>query len=129
MKKTKFFEASVVVLDSDKSVSVTSTDFYPGNEGEAVDSEVSYNARVILTRDACGNLAYLIHPHAKTGTHRYEPLHETEYGSVTTTKQDIRVLLKFPRRAGFMVVARHLIAETSRIAAFLIDFSIKHYGL
>ena len=125
----KTFKASVVVLDSDKSVSVTSTDFNPGNEGAANYSEVSYNAKVILSRDDCGNLSYLIQPHAKSGTHRYESLHDTEYGSVTTTKQDIRVLLKFPRRAGFMAAAHHLIAETSRIAAFLINFSIKHYGL
>ena len=127
--KTKQFGASVVVLDSDKRVSVTSTEFNPGPEGEAIESEVSYNAKVILTRDDCGNPAYLILPHAKTGTHRYEPLHDTEYGTVTTTKQDIRVLLKFPRRAGFIAAARHLIAEASRIATFLLDFSIKHYGV
>ena len=128
MKKNNF-NAHVVVLDGDKYAQVTSSEFFRGTDDECIDSEVTYNAKVTLTRDDCGNRSYLIQPHAKTGTHRYEPLFDLEHGSVTTTKQDIRVVLKFPRRAGFMAAARHLISESTRIASFFMNHSINHYGL
>lgn len=123
----RFFDASVVTLDSDRFVAVTSSKYR--NNVEDTYPEVTYNAKVTLSRDDEGNLSYLIQPHAKTGTHRYEPVFDLEHGSVTTTKQDIRVVLKFPRRGGFMAAAYHLIGECTRIANFFMNHSINHYGL
>ena len=68
----------------------------------------------------------LIEPYRATGKHRYEPLFDTEFGSVTTTQQHYRVLLMFPRKAGLIAAARHLICECSRIATLLINLDVKH---
>lgn len=68
----------------------------------------------------------VIDPYLTTGIHRYEPLIDTEYGSVTTTKQHFRVLLMFPRKAGILAAVRHLISETSRIATLMTNLSCKH---
>ena len=68
----------------------------------------------------------LIEPYNATGKHRYEPLLDAEFGAVTTTKQHYRVLLMFPRKAGLIAAARHLLSEASRIAVSLINLDIKH---
>ena len=68
----------------------------------------------------------IIEPYRTTGKHRYEPLLDTEFGAVSTTKQHYRVLLMFPRKAGLIAAARHLICECSRIATLLINLDIKH---
>ena len=68
----------------------------------------------------------VIGPYCVTGTHRYEPLLDTEYGSVTTTKQHFRVLLMFPRKAGILAAVRHLISEAARIATLMTNLSCKH---
>lgn len=68
----------------------------------------------------------VIDPYCTTGSHRYEPLIETEYGSVTTTKTHFRVLLMFPRKAGILTAIQRLISETSRIATIMSNLSCKH---
>ena len=68
----------------------------------------------------------IIEPCRTTGNHRYEPLLDTEFGAVTTTKQHYRVLLMFPRKAGLIAAARHLICEASRIATLLLNLDLKH---
>ncbi len=70
--------------------------------------------------------SFFIKPSRGTGKHRYEPLLDTEYGTVTTTQQHYRVLLKFPRKAGLIATARYLLCEASRIAVSLINLDIKH---
>lgn len=121
------FTADVVALDGGKYASIKSSKFEAGPEGECVNSEVKYTAQVTLWKDDMGNPFYLIQPCAKTGRRRYEPLLDTDHGSITTTKQDIRVVLKFPRKLGFITAARNLISESARIAAFLINFSEIHF--
>ena len=68
----------------------------------------------------------VIEPYNATGNHRYEPLLDSEFGTVTTTKQHYRVLLMFPRKAGLIAAARHLHSEASRIAVSMINLDIKH---
>lgn len=68
----------------------------------------------------------VIEPYRATGNHRYEPLLDAEFGTVTTTKQHYRVLLMFPRKAGLIAAARHLLSEASRIAVSMINLDIKH---
>lgn len=68
----------------------------------------------------------IIEPCRATGTHRYEPLLDTEFGTVTTTKRHYRVLLMFPRKAGLIAAVRHLICECSRIATLLLNLDVKH---
>ncbi len=69
--------------------------------------------------------AIVIEPYRKSGTRRYEQIFETDYGTVSTTKQDYRVVLKFPRKSGIIAAAYHLICEASRISSRLIQLSKK----
>ena len=68
----------------------------------------------------------IIEPYRTTGKHRYEPLLDTEFGAVSTTKQHYRVLLMFPRKAGIIAAARHLLSEASRIAVNFMFLDLKH---
>lgn len=80
--------------------------------------------KVCLTTFESGRM--VIEPYNATGNHRYEPLLDSEFGTVTTTKQHYRVLLMFPRKAGLIAAARHLLSEASRIAVSMINLDIKH---
>lgn len=61
----------------------------------------------------------VVEPYQHTDRSRYTNLLELEYGTLTTTQEHYRVLLKFPRKDGVMECVKHLFREATRVGNFL----------
>jgi len=69
---------------------------------------------------------HVFEPYRSSGNRRYEPLLETEFGSLSTTRQQFRIVFRFPRKGGLIAAANHLIAEAARIATLMVSMDVKH---
>lgn len=124
--KQKRFNAYVVALDNGKKARVTSSEFLTDPEGESIKSEETFPAKVTLTKDRNGNLAYKIRPYDRTGKCRYRYLLNTKYGCLKTTKREFLISFRFPRKDGILAATRHLISDTARLSILMCNEFFNH---
>lgn len=122
----KEFDAFVVALDDGKKARVTSSEFETCPEGESMEVEETFPAKVTLIKDRNGNLAYRIQPYDKTGNCRYHYVLNTKYGCLKTTKRDYLISFRFPRKAGILAATRHLISDSARLAILMTNLYFNH---
>ena len=84
--------------------------------------EKSYRAKVRQFDDG----TTVVEPYRKTGSPRYEYLLNVKYGFLRRTKKDYIVIFRFPRKAGILAAARHLISACSRLAILMSNEFFNH---
>ena len=82
----------------------------------------SFRAKVTLNDDG----TTVIEPYRKSGSARYEYLADVKYGFLRRTKKDYIVVFRFPRKAGILAAARHLISATSRLSILMCNLFFNH---
>lgn len=122
----KEFNAYVVALDNGKKARVTSSEFLTGPEGESIMSEETFPAKITLTKDRNGNLAYKIQSYDKTGKCRYRYMLNTKYGCLKTTKKEFLISFRFSRKDGILAATRHLISDTARLSILMCNEFFNH---
>ena len=65
-------------------------------------------------------------PCKQTGLHRYEFLAEYEGITLSRTKKDYRIVFMFPRKAGLIAAARHLIRVTAHMSLLMFNLDLRH---
>jgi len=66
----------------------------------------------------------VVEPYDHSDTPRYEPLLDLEYGSLTTTKSNYRLLLNIPRKKGIMECVKHLLHDATQAGKFMTNLYI-----
>ena len=68
----------------------------------------------------------VVEPYQKTGLHRYEYMAEYEGMTLSCTKKDYRIVFRFPRKAGLIAAARHLISVTAHMSLVMFNLDLRH---
>lgn len=101
---------------------LVSSDIAAKRQIEYTMAKKTFRAKVTLNDDG----TTVIEPYRKSGSPRYEYLLDVKYGFLRRTKKDYIVVFRFPRKAGILAAARHLISATSRLSILMCNLFFNH---